>query len=342
MMTRAARLWLLVLMTAGLAFAQQPQRGGMPEGGRGGRMPPIKAVMHNNHPAIAYEGVMGDAFVEFFTFQGEPALGFTMAQDFCHGRVYVTRTRVAGDFRGTSCKSFDLPREGTTADKGEGSVTLTSGGVTYTLIPLVEKGAQQRPAPRAQVLGELLVRSINAFGKTFANIRRKAMEAQGQAQGQASPAAAATSGPATTSLAAAARKMGGTLNVTSDPGDAQVFVNGEERGSTGEDGHANVPLPAGNYQVKVSLPGYKDFQQSVTLAAGAQQAVTAKLEPVGPPPFSQSDISEMLKGEMSPKRISSLVQQRGVSFALNPDLEKQLRGMGATSDLLLTIATNRK
>lgn len=324
----------IVLLTAAALAQRQPasQAAGR---ARAGRMPAVTAATHNNHPALAYQGVMGNAYIDYFTFQGEPALGFTMAQDQCRGHVYVTRTRVAGDFRGTPCKSFDLTRDETTVDRGQGSVVLKSGDASYTLTPLVEMGTEQRPAPRAQVMAEMLARAVRAFGKTFANVRRAGMELQGQPQTSASP-------QQPTSLAAAAKQMGGTLHITSDPGDAQVFVNGEQRGSTGEDGHASVPLPAGNYRVRVSLPGYKDFEQAVTLAAGAQQEVKAQLEAEGPPPFSESDISEMLKGEMSPKRVTTLVQLRGVNFALNADLEKQLRGMGATSDLLLAIATNKK
>jgi len=40
--------------------------------------------------------------------------------------------------------------------------------------------------------------------------------------------------------------------------------------------------------------------------------------------------------------VASLVQERGVDFELNPDLEKRLRGLGATGDLLLAIATNKR
>lgn len=325
---------LLVVMAAAVANAQQQPAARTAQGrGQGNRrMLPVNAVTHNNHSALEYQGAMGNAYVDYFTFQGEPALGFTMAQDQCKGHVYVTRTRVAGDFRGTPCKSFDLTRDETTVDKGQGSVVLKSGDAAYTLTPLVEKGEEQRPAPRAQVLAEMLARAVRAFGKTFANVRRVGMELQGQTQGTAQQ----------TGLAAAARQMRGTLNISSDPGDAQVFVNDEQRGSSDEDGHASVQLPAGNYRVKVSLPGYKDFEQAVTLTAGAQQELKAQLEAEGPPPFSESDVSEMLKGEMSPKRITTLVQQRGVNFALNPDLEKQLRAMGASSDLLLAIATNKK
>jgi hypothetical protein len=50
----------------------------------------------------------------------------------------------------------------------------------------------------------------------------------------------------------------------------------------------------------------------------------------------------MLQGKMSPKRVQSLVQERGVDFVLNPDLEHRLRALGAPSDLLLAIATNKK
>jgi hypothetical protein len=92
----------------------------------------------------------------------------------------------------------------------------------------------------------------------------------------------------------------------------------------------------------LSLPGYKDFEQQVVVAAGKDYEVKTQLETAGPPPFKESDVTEMLQGKMSPKRIATLVQERGVDFEVNSDVEKRFRGMGATSDLLLVMAENRK
>ena len=129
----------IALLLAALGAAAQDQPSGQQRNQPRGRvMNPPKFATHNGHPALEYEGVQGWAgYIEFFMRQGEPALGFIMAQPQCPGHVYVTRTRVSGDFQGTSCGSFDVPRSGATVEKQEGKVTLTSGSATYTLIPMV-------------------------------------------------------------------------------------------------------------------------------------------------------------------------------------------------------------
>ena len=43
------------------------------------------------------------------------------------------------------------------------------------------------------------------------------------------------------------------------------------------------------------------FDQQVTLAAGQNQDLTAKMEAVGPPPFTAKDVAGMLEGKMAPK-----------------------------------------
>ena len=329
----------IALLLAGLGAMAQERPSGQPRNQPGGHPGnPPKSATHNGHPALEYEGVQGwAAYIEYFTRQGEPALGFTMAQPQCQGHVYVTRTRISGEFQGTSCESFDVPRSGAAAEKQEGKVTLTSGAATYTLVPTVERGDERRAAPRMGASAEFLVRAVNHFDKTLANIHRLGAEAQARAAGQSVPQASPAG-----STPPPERDTRGILTITSDPGDVQVYINDEPRGMTSAEGREVLRLPAGTYKLRISLPGFKDFQQEVRLASGANQEVTAKLEPAGPPPFTAGDVAEMLQGKMSPKRVASLVQERGVDFELNPDLEKRLRGLGATSDLLLAIATNKK
>ncbi len=331
----------LLLAELGVA-AQQPSSGqplSQPGTRAGGRaVNPPKFATHNGHPAIEYEGVQGWAgYVEYFMRQGEPALGFTMAQPQCPGHVYVTRTRISGDFQGTSCESFDVARSGARVEKQEGKVVLTSGSATYTLVPMVERGDQRRPAPRMGAPAEFLVRAVNNFDKVLANIHRLGAEAQARAAGQSyQPATPAGATPQPE------RDTRGVLSIASDPGDVQVYINDEPRGMTSAEGKVVLRLAPGTYKLRLSLPGFKDFVQDVRLAPGKDQEVTAKLETAGPPPFTAGDVAEMLQGKMSPKRVATLVQERGVDFELNPDLDKRLRGLGATSDLLLAIATNKK
>ncbi len=326
---------IVLLLAAFPAAAQQPpaanpaKNGGMHQMAR-----PPKVVMHNGHPALEYEGMLGSAYVEYFVRQGEPALGFATAENMCQGHVYVTRTRISGDFRGTACESFDVPREGASAEMQNNVVVITAGAASYKLIPQVEQGAERRSAPRAHVTGNMLVRAVNAFGRVYANVRRMAMEEMAQGQGpQTAPAAVKTTANAER-LAA--------LTIHSDPGDAQVSINGQARGLTDSEGQQVLQLRAGQHRVRVSLPGYQDFEQAVTLQPGQKQQITAKLEPQGPPPFSSQDVVEMLQGKMSPKRIATLVQERGADFSVDAETEKRLRALGANSDLLLAIATNRK
>jgi len=333
-----------VTIAIGLLFAvlgamAQERPSGQPRNQPGGHAGnPPKSATHNGHPALEYEGVQGwAAYIEYFTRQGEPALGFTMAQPQCPGHVYVTRTRISGDFQGTSCESFDVPRSGATIEKQEGKVTLTSGTSTYALTPMVERGDQRRAAPRMGASAEFLVRAVNHFDKVLANIHRLGAEAQARAAGQSVPQAS----PAR-STPQPERDTRAVLTITSDPGDVQVYINDEPRGMTSGEGKVVLRLAAGTYKLRLSLPGFKDFEQQVRLVSGQSQEVTAKLEPAGPPPFTAGDVAEMLQGKMSPKRVATLVQERGVDFELNPDLDKRLRGLGATSDLLLAIATNKK
>ena len=298
--------------------------------------PTPKAATHDGQPALEYEGQEGWGFyVTYFMRQGEPALGFTVSLGQCPGHVYVTRTRVSGDFRNSTCENFDLPRSSVTAQKQPGKVVLSAGSSTYELVPEGERGNERHAARVVGPGGEFLIRAINNFGPVFANVRRLATEAQGQGQTAQQPGASTKPAPAQ-------REAPGILTLTSDPGDVQVYVNDEPKGMTSTEGREVLRLPAGTYRVRLSLPGYKDFEQQVTLTSGKNQDLTAKMEPVGPPPFTANDVAEMLEGKMSAKRVASLIQERGVDFELNPDLEKRLRGLGATSDLLLAIATNNK
>lgn len=325
--------FLLLALVAAAQDRPSNQPANQP-GGHPGKPP--KSATHNGHPALEYEGMQGwAAYIEYFVRQGEPALGFTMAQPQCSGHVYVTRTRVSGEFPGTSCESFDVARSAVTADKQEGKVALIVGKTTYALVPIMERGEERRAAPRMGAAVEFLTRAVNNFDRTYANIRRLGTEAQPQSPDQTlQPAAGTTKQPA--------RDARGVLNLTSDPGDVQVYVNDEPRGMTSAEGREILRMAPGTYRLRLSLPGYKDFEQQVTLVSGKEQEITAKLETVGPPPFQASDVADMLQGKMSPKRVATLIQERGVDFELNPDLEKRLRALGATSDLLLAIATNKK
>ncbi len=64
--------------------------------------------------------------------------------------------------------------------------------------------------------------------------------------------------------------------------------------------------------------------------------------PPGPPPLTLNEVVEALQKGVPSPRVTSLVSQFGVSFALTDDAEKQLRAAGADTNLLLVIAKSRK
>jgi hypothetical protein len=131
------------------------------------------------------------------------------------------------------------------------------------------------------------------------------------------------------------------LLVSSDPENAQVYINAQLKGTASANGLAEE-LPPGTYLVRATFPGYKDFAESVTLSEGENSKVFAHLERLEPAPFSVGDITELLKGGVSPKRVAVLVQQRGVSFLLDNDSERKIRDAGGDTDLLLAIAKAKK
>lgn len=77
-----------------------------------------------------------------------------------------------------------------------------------------------------------------------------------------------------------------------------------------------------------------------------QVADDAHLKPTATPttitPFVVADITELLKGGVSSKRVAMLVQQRGVSFVLDEDSERKIRDAGGNAELLLVISKAKK
>jgi len=80
------------------------------------------------------------------------------------------------------------------------------------------------------------------------------------------------------------------LVIESSPGKSQVYVDDEPVGSTSPQGRLKLTrLAAGPHTVRISLSGYEDHEQNVTLAAGETTTVSAPLQrpaapPVSPPP----------------------------------------------------------
>ena len=133
------------------------------------------------------------------------------------------------------------------------------------------------------------------------------------------------------------------LTVVTQPGQAQVYLDDEPRGVTSSDGRLLLKnLSLGAHRLRLSLAGYKEWTQTVELAAGDVKQVEAKLQPAGPKPLTLPEVEEALKNGLPNPRVTQLVKQFGVDFAVTDEVEQRLRAVGADGDLLLAIAKARK
>ena len=66
----------------------------------------------------------------------------------------------------------------------------------------------------------------------------------------------------------------GTLKIQSQPGEAQVYINDEPKGATSPAGDLRLPgMAPGSYHVRVTLVGYKTWENTLTVTAS--ESVTA-------------------------------------------------------------------
>ena len=142
----------------------------------------------------------------------------------------------------------------------------------------------------------------------------------------------------------AAQVLSGTLQIASQPHGAQLYLDDVPKGMTSESEGRLVleEVAAGRHRVRLTAAGFKEWNKTLTVEAGDSVAVDAALERAGPPPFSESDVEQMLRGGVASKRVAVLVKERGVEFAMDDAAERRLRVAGADSDLLLAIAKAKR
>lgn len=64
------------------------------------------------------------------------------------------------------------------------------------------------------------------------------------------------------------------VNITSEPAGAEIYVDGKLNGST----PSRIPLGVGEHSIKVTRPGYKDWERKITVEQGSVKALNAILE----------------------------------------------------------------
>jgi hypothetical protein len=98
------------------------------------------------------------------------------------------------------------------------------------------------------------------------------------------------------------------LLIEATPGGAQVYVDDEPVGTTSSSGHLKLSnLLPGEHGVRLSLPGHRDYETRVTLAAGETTPLAATLEAArassgaNPPPAGASEAA--LPGPATPSMV---------------------------------------
>jgi PEGA domain-containing protein len=136
----------------------------------------------------------------------------------------------------------------------------------------------------------------------------------------------------------------GSIRLVTQPGSAQVYLDDKFKGSSSEREGVLVvdDLKPGDYRLRVSLSGYKEQGQTVTVTSDKVSTITVSLAAEGPKPLGKDEVQDLLKNGVPKSRIMGMIGQYGVDFDLSGDVEQQLRAVGADSDLLLVIARNKK
>lgn len=133
------------------------------------------------------------------------------------------------------------------------------------------------------------------------------------------------------------------LRLTTQPGNAQTYLNDEFRGTSSSDGNLAISnLKPGAYRLRVTLTGHKEWTQTVTLAPGDSRSVEARLESTGPKPLTEPEVEKLLREGVSKPRVATLVREYGVDFEFSDEVETRLRAAGADDAILLAVSKSRR
>jgi len=259
-----------------------------------------------------------------------------------HGFLYVSRDRIRyspGAFNKQG-STLDTPRSDLKNSKdwyGFAELQFRSSGKwLFMRLQCSPEGGTSRD----------VLEALQNFATAYARVK-PITEARRQAEAKARAeevAKAARAEEARLAREAEARKSQvATLRVTTQPGQAQVYLDDKFRGSTSEkEGVLLIDLPPGTYRLRISYLGYKDWAGEATLAGGETRTVEARLVAAGPKSMTVEEVEEALKSGVAKSRLMGFVTDYGVDFALTDEIEQRLRAVGADSDLLLAIAKAKK
>lgn len=259
------------------------------------------------------------------------------------GYLYFSRDRIqyGSDPKGRQNLTMDVPRsdlnsagEWTThgMHMGMAELQFTSSGKWYF--------GQMRCGPSS---GQANFQDILEAAENFdAALARVKAETESKKQEEAKAKREAEEKAA---LEAAARApKTGTLQITTQPGEVQVYLDNKFKGvSSDKEGELIIEgVEAGSHRLRLNRPGYKELSQDVAITAAQAQALRFALEPTGPKPLGFDEVEEALKNGLPPKRMTALVRQYGVDFTMTTEQESRLRSAGADDSLILAVVQSKK
>jgi PEGA domain/PDZ domain len=91
------------------------------------------------------------------------------------------------------------------------------------------------------------------------------------------------------------------LMIEASPGQSEVYVDDEPIGSTSREGRLKLTrLTAGSHRVRISLSGYQDHEETVTLTGGAVTTVATSLQKAAVPQISPPSQPPSLPAPVEP------------------------------------------
>jgi hypothetical protein len=270
----------MLAICAGLGIAQEQEDTSILAEG-----PKLIVVRDNGVPAWKFTSRTGSvALIQFRKRNGEDVFALHVTDwDTYHirtGWLYLGRNSVAFESDDNKERNFDAPFSEVKKVKGQKNYA----GWNYLVLNV--RGKEKRfmvnfdpvPSSRTGPWGAHQKPVFDLLEKLFANYDEVAKDFQDRLSKLPKESDAATKVIASENnqqnISAAVN-----LDVSSEPSGAEVYVDGVFNSST----PAKLSLPVGEHTIRVSRPGFKDWERKVVVEPTSSKRVNAILEKAGTP-----------------------------------------------------------
>jgi hypothetical protein len=263
-------LVLLVLLFSlhGILEAQEQASDPLSDG------PKQSVVLENGAPALKFTSNDGSVTYMYFRKRGdEDSFAITLREFKFGGEktgwMYFTPTKIVFDSDDSKERSFETPKDAAKlkTERGHGGrwFTVKVAGkekrFMVSFSPPRPLGKQQDPV--FDVI-ERLMSNYNAVVEDFRQQAAKLAQASERKDGDTKNTA--------TGLTSEAIKV--VVEVSSEPSGSEIYVDGAFIGST----PSKLSLKAGQHVIKVSRPGFKDWEHRMAIDTSSSKTVNAILE----------------------------------------------------------------